>query len=157
MIQDNHKRRDAASRIVKAPPSSVYQAFMNPEALVAWLPPAGMEGRIDVFDARVGGRYQMTLTYTGSAQLTGKTTENTDVARGKFVELIRDKRIVQEVEFESEDPAFAGTMIMTWTLRAVPEGTEVAIVCENVPEGIRQEDHEEGMRSTLANLAEYLE
>ncbi|MFC5651153.1 SRPBCC domain-containing protein [Paenibacillus solisilvae] len=64
---------------------------------------------------------------------------------------------MQVVEFESEDPVFAGEMIMTWTVAAVPEGTMVTIVCENVPEGIRKEDHDVGLRSTLENLAVYTE
>jgi len=48
-------------------------------------------------------------------------------------------------------------MIMTWTFTAVFGGTEVANVCENVPEGIRREDHLEGFRSTLQKLAAYME
>jgi len=48
-------------------------------------------------------------------------------------------------------------MLMTWSLAAVPGGTEVTIVCENVPEAIRQDDHLEGFRSTLQNLAAYIE
>jgi uncharacterized protein YndB with AHSA1/START domain len=73
------------------------------------------------------------------------------------LEFTPNERIVQLVEFESENPVFAGEMIMTWTLAAVPEGTTVTIVCENVPEGIRKEDHDVGLRSTLENLAVYTE
>jgi hypothetical protein len=57
-----------------------------------------------------------------------------------------NERIVHSVEFESEDPAFAGEMKMTWTLSAVPGGTHVAIRCENVPAGIRHEDNETASR-----------
>jgi hypothetical protein len=32
---------------------------MDPDVLVAWLPPARMTGRIHAFDARVGGGYRM--------------------------------------------------------------------------------------------------
>ena len=71
--------------------------------------------------------------------------------------LIPDGRIVQVIEFESEDPAFAGTMTVDWTLADVPGGTEVTILCENVPEGIRPDDHETGLRSTLENLAAFTE
>lgn len=157
MAKDNPNRIDFAKRIVKAPPSGIYQAFLNPKSLVSWLPPRGMEGRIDEFQAWEGGIYRITLTYVGSERIAGKTTENSDVVQAKFLELAEDKRIVQQIRFESEDPAFAGNMTMTWNLRTVPEGTEVSIVCENVPEGIRQEDHEEGLKSTLANLADFLE
>lgn len=156
-MNDKSKRTDTASRNIQVPPQAIYRAYMDPKALVAWLPPKGMEGRIDAFEARVGGIYRMTLTYIGSDHPTGKSSENADVAQGEFLELVPDKRIVQRIVFDSEDPAFAGAMIMTWHLDEVPGGTEVTIVCENVPEGIRQEDHEAGMSSTLANLAAFLE
>ena len=87
----------------------------------------------------------------------GKTSEHSDVVEGKFLELVPDERVVQLVEFESENPAFVGAMTMTWSLAAVPGGTEVTILCENVPEGIRQEDHDAGLRSTLENLAAFTE
>ena len=152
-------RTDIASRIVKAPPSIVYRAFVDPQAWLDWLPPKGMVGHIHTFDAREGGTYRLTLTYADSDDPVayGKTTDNTDVVQGTFVALEQDRRIVQQVEFESEDAAFAGTMKMSWTLTVVPEGTEVVIVCDNVPEGIRREDHEDGLNSTLDNLAAYVE
>lgn len=100
----------------------------------------------------------MALTFAQPGHSTpGKTSEDTDVVEGRFLELLPDERIVQLVKFESEDPAFAGAMTMTWTLTAVPGGTEVAILCENVPEGIRQEDHDAGLKSTLDNLATFVE
>ncbi|HEX9467700.1 MAG TPA: hypothetical protein VGA11_04765 [Acidimicrobiia bacterium] len=34
-------------------------------------------------------------------------------------------RVVQAVDFVSDDPAFAGTMTMTWAVRAVDGGTRV--------------------------------
>jgi uncharacterized protein YndB with AHSA1/START domain len=100
----------------------------------------------------------MSLTYVGTEHSTlGKTSEHADVFQGRFLELVPDERIVQLVEFESDDPMFAGAMTMTWTLSAVPEGTDVTIICKNVPEGIRQDDHDAGMRSTLENLAAFTE
>jgi uncharacterized protein YndB with AHSA1/START domain len=100
----------------------------------------------------------MSLTYLDPDHSTsGKTSTHADVVQGRFVELVPDERIVQLVEFESEDPALEGAMSITWTLAAVPGGTEVTIVCSNVPEGIRQDDHDAGLRSTLANLAAFTE
>lgn len=141
-----------------ASPRSIYQAFVHPEALVSWLPPDGMRGQVYAFDARNGGAYRLSLTYVDPDHSTpGKTSEHADVIQGRFLELVPNERIVQLVEFESEDPAFEGTMKMTWTLATVPAGTEVTIICENVPEGIRQQDHDAGLRSTLENLAAFTE
>jgi uncharacterized protein YndB with AHSA1/START domain len=131
---------------------------MDPDALVSWLPPKGMKARIDAYDPREAGTYRMVLTYDQpDHRAPGKTSEHSDVVRGRFLELVPNERIVQLVEFESEDPAFAGEMKMTWTLTAVPGGTNVALRCENVPAGIRHEDHEAGFRSTLENLAVFTE
>lgn len=151
-------RIDSASRIIKASPSNIYKALVDPEALVLWLPPKGMRGQILEFEARTGGSYQMSLTYIEEDHSTrGKTSEHADVVNGRFLELTPDERIVQAVVFQSDDPTFAGEMIMTWTIAAILGGTAVTIVCENVPEGIRKEDHDVGLRSSLENLAEYIE
>jgi uncharacterized protein YndB with AHSA1/START domain len=152
------KRIDSASKVIKASPENIYKAFADPGSLISWLPPKGMKGQVLEFDARDGGAFQMSLTYLEADHSTqGKTSEHTDVVKGRFLELIPDKQIAQLVEFQSDDPAFAGEMIMTWSLAAVPEGTLVTIVCENVPEGIRKEDHDVGLRSSLENLADYVE
>jgi hypothetical protein len=68
-----------------------------------------MQGRIDSFDPREGGMYRMALTYEQPVHsVAGKTSQHSDVVRGRFLKLVADERIVQLVEFESEDPAFAG-------------------------------------------------
>jgi uncharacterized protein YndB with AHSA1/START domain len=150
------KRTDAASRVIKATPAALYRAFVDPAAVASWLPPKGMKAHLHALEPRPGGAYRMTLTYDDPNHAAhGKSAEGADVVEGRFVELVPDARVVQRFEFQSEDPAFAGVMTMTWTLTPVPGGTEVTIVCENVPEGIRQEDHEAGMGSTLENLAAY--
>ena len=122
----------------------------------AWRPPAGMRAEVYAFDAREGGGYRMAFVYE-DASVRGKTGENADVFEGRFVELVPKVRIVERVVFRSDDPAFAGAMTVTTTLTPVPGGTEVGIVCENVPAGIRAEDHQVGMASTLANLAAFVE
>ncbi|GHD03628.1 hypothetical protein [Novosphingobium pokkalii] len=42
--------------------------------------------------------------------------------------------------FESEDPAFGGTMTITTRLMLVRDGTKVTFVAENVPPGISESD-----------------
>lgn len=150
-------RTDRASRLVHANSAEIYRAFTNSDALLKWLPPRGMLGQFERFDARPGGGYRLRLTYRDSSSAPGKSSADSDVVEVRFVEMVPDRRIVQAVDFVADDPAFAGTMTMTWTLTDVPGGTEVSIVAKNVPEGIRQEDHDEGLSSSLENLAHYLE
>ncbi|HTV70093.1 MAG TPA: SRPBCC family protein [Rhizobiaceae bacterium] len=148
-------RTDTCSRLIKAPAQKIYRAFTDPDAWVKWLPPEGMTGKMHHFDPRPGGTYRMTLTYAAAGA--GKSSDDTDVVEGTFVELVPNERVVQEVVFDSDDPAFAGTMTMSWSLAPVAGGTEVEIIAENVPPGISKEDHDAGLRSTLENLAAFVE
>ncbi len=43
--------------------------------------------------------------------------------------------MVQTVDFVSDDPAFAGTMTMTWAVHAVDGGTLVEFVADGVSVG----------------------
>jgi hypothetical protein len=61
------------------------------------------------------------------------TAPGLDIVRGRFLELITDERIVQLVEFESEDPAFAGEMKMTWALTPVPEAPKLQSFVRTYP------------------------
>jgi uncharacterized protein YndB with AHSA1/START domain len=135
----------------------VYAAFIDPEALVAWLPPTGMTGRVERFDARPGGTYRMVLTYTEPPAARGKATTDSDIVEARFIEVVPGARIVQAVDFVSDDPRNAGTMTMTWEVTPVDAGTRVEFRADNVPEGISAEDHATGITSSLANLATYLE
>jgi uncharacterized protein YndB with AHSA1/START domain len=150
-------RTDTASRTVTAAPDRVYAALVNPEAMLEWLPPSGMTARFERFDARPGGGYRMVLTYADAAGAPGKATADSDVVDVRFIELVPGVRVVQAVDFDSEDPAFEGTMTMTWELVGADGGCRVEIRADHVPLGISAEDHAAGLASSLANLADYLE
>ena len=150
-------RTDTASRTIPVPPDRVYAALVDPEALAAWLPPQGMRGRFERFDARPGGSYRLVLTYEDAGGGHGKASADSDVVEARFVDLVPGARVVQEVTVESDDPSFAGTMTMTWAIRPVDGGALVEITADDVPDGISAEDHASGMASSLANLAAHLQ
>ena len=150
-------RTDTAARVIAAPPHSIYAALIDPDALVAWLPPGGMSGRFESFDARPGGSYRMVLTYADASGAPGKATADADIVEARFVDLVPDERVVQAVDFVSDDPAFAATMTMTWEVTAVEGGSRVEFRADDVPDGISAEDHAAGLTSSLANLAAYME
>jgi uncharacterized protein YndB with AHSA1/START domain len=144
------------SRVIAAPRAHVFAAFTSADSLLAWLPPSGMHGSLETFEPRTGGGYRLTLTYEHD-EGRGKTTSNTDVVNVEFVELVPDERIVESCTFETDDPAFAGAMIMTWTFEDAAADTRVALAVENAPAGISEVDHEAGVRSSLDNLARFVE
>jgi hypothetical protein len=48
-------------------------------------------------------------------------------------------------------------MRITWVLEPARDGTLVTVRCDDVPSGIRAEDHQAGLTSTLDNLAAFVE
>src|SRR5688500_19006291 len=101
---------------------------MNPEAMAVWRPPEGMRATIFEFEPREGGVFRMALEYESEAHdLPGKSSEHADIVQGRFGALVPGRRIVERVEFDAGDPAFAGTMTVTTTLEPVAGGTEVNI------------------------------
>ena len=75
----------------------------------------------------------------------GKTTDDSDVVDTRILDVVPGERLVQAVDFASDDPAFAGTMTMTWSVEPQGDGTRVVILAEDVPSGISAEDHGEGI------------
>ena len=151
-------RIHSGARLIRAAPETIYRAFMSPEAIAEWRPPEGMKATIFEFDPREGGVFRMALEYEIEAHdLPGKSSEHADIVHGRFGALVPDRQIVERVEFESADPAFAGTMTVTTTLEPVAGGTEVTIRCDDVPEGISESDHKAGIDSSLEKLARFTE
>jgi uncharacterized protein YndB with AHSA1/START domain len=140
-----------------APPERVYAALIDPAALTTWLPPSGMTARFEHFDLRPGGSYRLVLTYIDDSGAPGKASVDTDIVDARFVDVVPDVRLVQAVDFVSDDPAFEGTMTMTWQVTAVDDGTRVDITAADVPDGISAEDHAAGLESSLDNLARYVQ
>ncbi|NPD06150.1 ATPase [Nocardioides sp. zg-1308] len=146
---------DEAQAVVTAPRDDVFAALVDEDARTVWLPPAGMSGRFTHFDARAGGGYCLVLTYDDEATL-GKSGGNTDVVEVRFVSVDAPRRLVEEADFVSDDPRFAGTMTLTWALEPVDGGTRVAITATGVPDGISSADHAAALASTLGNLDGYV-
>src|ERR1051325_1827168 len=62
-------------RVLGATPGRVYRAFLDPDAMVKWLPPNGFTGKVHHLEARVGGSYKMSFTNfsTGKSHSFGGT------------------------------------------------------------------------------------
>jgi uncharacterized protein YndB with AHSA1/START domain len=146
------------SKVIKASQDRLYLAFTNPEALAIWLAPGEMTGQVHKFDLKVGGGYQMSLFYPPSEKESrGKTTDKEDRYSAMFLVLVPNKRIVQAITFDSEDPAFSGEMTMEVILEAMDIGTKVTIMFSNIPLGISLKDNEAGTISSLDKLARFVE
>ncbi|MCW6536895.1 SRPBCC domain-containing protein [Sphingomonas lycopersici] len=154
--QSMNSQSHSASRIIIATPRAIFCAIVDPEVLVKWRAPVGMEAVLLSFDPRLGGGYKMVLRYKdGTGQ--GKTTADSDVVLAHFEALEAEERIVEAITFENAGPAFGGTMRLTTTMKPVTGGTRVTLLAEEVPAGISEADHVAGMEAVLKNLANLLE
>lgn len=134
-------------RVLRAPPERVYRAFLDPDAMVKWLPPNGFTGKVHALDARVGGTYRMSFTNfaNGTSHSFG----------GTYLELVPHERIRHTDIFD--DPNLPGEMQVTITLKKVSCGTELSIMQEWLPDIIPPEACCLGWQESLALLAKLVE
>lgn len=148
------QRTDSVSRVILAAPRVLYRAHLDPEMIANWRVPNGMRAEVLDFDGRLGGGYRMALHYERESEDGhGKSEPGVDRFTGTFVELEPDEKVVERIQFESADPAFAEPMIITTILRPVRDGTKVTVVCSKVSAAISHEDHIAGITSSLSQLA----
>ena len=144
-------------RRIAAPRATVYRALLDAQDVAVWMVPDGMTSEVHSFDARVGGEFRISLTYTSPAT-TGKTTAQTDTFHGQFVELVLDERVVETVEFETPNPDMQGEQTITITLAEAPGGgTELTAEHANLPRGLSETDNELGWSMSLGKLAKLAE
>jgi uncharacterized protein YndB with AHSA1/START domain len=134
-------------RVLRATPERIYRAFLDPDAMVKWLPPNGFTGRVHHLEAKVGGTYKMSFTNfsSGSGHSFG----------GEYLELVPNERIKHTDSFD--DPNLPGEMQTTIVLKAVFCGTEVTIVQEGIPVAIPPEACYLGWQESLTLLAQLVE
>jgi uncharacterized protein YndB with AHSA1/START domain len=134
-------------RVIRAPAERVYRAFLDPEAMVKWLPPHGFTGKVHSIDAREGGGYRMSFT--------NFSTRTSHSFGGRYVELVPNQRLRYTDAFD--DPNLPGSMQVTVTLRQVMCGTELTIVQEGLPAVIPVEMCYLGWQESLNMLARLVE
>ena len=134
-------------RVLRATPEKIYQAFLDADAMVKWLPPNGFTGKVHHLDAKVGGTYKMSFT--------NFTTGRSHSFGGRYLELVPHERIRHTDTFD--DPNLPGEMQTTVSLKKVSCGTEVHIAQEGIPEAIPEEACYLGWQESLALLAQLVE
>ena len=134
-------------RVLKSTPDKIYRAFLDPDAMVKWLPPHGFTGKVHHLEARVGGTFRMSFTNFGSG--------NSHSFGGSYLELVPNERIRHTDKFD--DPNLPGEMQVTIELKAVFCGTDLSIVQEGVPAVIPAEACYLGWQESLKLLAELVE
>jgi uncharacterized protein YndB with AHSA1/START domain len=134
----------------------VYRALLEPDAVRLWMVPDDMTSQIHSFEAREGGAFRISLTYDAPTTA-GKSTAQTDTLHGRFVELIPDTKVVQAVEFETDDPTLTGSMTITYLLEDADGGTLLTGLHEDVPAGVSPDANELGWNMSMDKLTRLVE
>ena len=130
-------------RVFATTPEKVFRAFVEPDALAAWLPPYGFLCTVHEFDARAGGGHRMSFR--------NFTTGDSHAFEGSYREFVPGERLVYTDRFD--DPNLPGEMLVTVTFRQVSVGTEVTIEQSGIPDLIPREGCYLGWQDSLDKLA----
>lgn len=150
-------RTSINSKEIQADIETVWDAFTEKKALEYWLAPYGMTGKIHDFDLKVGGGYEMSLYYKDN-KTQGKTSGNEDRFSATFTEIKPFERIVQTINFQSDNSKFKDEMTMEVQLDKLDtNSTKVTIIFRNIPTGIDPKDNEDGTEQSLQKLAKFIE
>ena len=134
-------------RVLRSKPERVYRAFLDPEALVKWMPPHGFTAKVHQMEPRVGGTYKMSFK--------NFSTGNGHSFGGKYLELVPNEKIRHTDKFD--DPNLPGELQVTITLKQVSVGVELQIVQEGIPDVIPVEACYLGWQESLTLLAQLVE
>ncbi len=134
-------------RVIRAPAERIYRAFIDPDAMVKWLPPHGFTGKVHSMDARVGGGYRMSFTNFG--------TGGSHSFGGTYLELVPGEKLRYNDQFESAE--LPGQMEVTVELKANMVGTELHIEQKGIPDAIPVEFCYLGWQESLEMLAKLVE
>ena len=134
-------------RVLKTTPEKLYRAFLEPEALVKWLPPYGFTCKVHHMEVKVGGSYKMSFT--------NFTTGQSHFFGGKYIELVPGKRLRYTDQFD--DPNLPGEITVTIEFKEVSCGTELNIEQAGLPAAIPVEMCYLGWQESLMQLANLVE
>lgn len=125
------------SRYFDAPPSMVYQAFVDPDQISQWFGPLVFHVPRDTvsIDAKAGGRWQMTMV--GNSDPEWKAPINST-----FTEVIENQLLVG-YELSEGFPGMPDGTKMTLSLEFIPEGegTRLELRQGPFPEQMRELSH----------------
>jgi uncharacterized protein YndB with AHSA1/START domain len=134
-------------RVLNTTPERLYRAFIDPAAMVKWLPPHGFTATVHHMDARVGGGHKMSFT--------NFTTGKSHSFGGTYLELTPNERIRYTDSFD--DSNMSDEMQVTVEFRPVLCGTELSIIQAGIPAAIPVEFCYRGWQESLMLLAQLVE
>lgn len=137
------------TRMLDAPREAVFKAWTDPAQVVRWKGPRGIQAEVQKMDARAGGSYRVAMHGTPNGVM---------VVRGVYREFVPPERLVFTWAWEEDATTHrAGhETLVTVTLRAVGNRTELTLRHENFDSAQSRDSHGHGWNGSFDKLAEFL-
>ena len=140
MNLENEETRLELTRVFRAPPEMVFEAWLEREAFQSWIGPEGISCELTLHEPRVGGRYRLVMNLPSGERLPV-------VGMFKRIEPASCLAFTWTREGSELDS------LVTVTLRPHPEGTTLTLTHEGqLITAANREEHVRGWSSTLEKL-----
>lgn len=149
-------RIDSASRIIMASARTLFRTFHDPETFKYWRTPDGTMGGLTVLQPQIGGAWCLTILHPDRAEI-GGVPSGIETITGRFIDMLPDAQVVEEINYVSEDPAYAGVMTLTTSLEPMKDGTKVTLRAVGMPPVLAQDSHRAALSAALHRLARLTE
>jgi uncharacterized protein YndB with AHSA1/START domain len=136
-------------RVFDAPREKVFDAWIDPRQLGAWMGPRGVRAEAPVLEAKVGGRYRVVM-HMDSGQ--------TPAVGGVYREIARPERLVFTWAWEGEHPGGVANheTLVTLTFRDVGGKTEMTMRHDGFENDAARDSHSHGWNGSFDKLGEML-
>ncbi|WP_455375634.1 SRPBCC family protein [Kaarinaea lacus] len=136
-------------------PPHVFEAWSNPEALGQWFGPHSHKCKVEKYDFRVDGEYQIRMIPVAEDTDCAGDSSKDSVCAGTFVEIIPDRKIAMTFGWIENGGDINGTLL-TIEFNETSNGTEVTLLHERLPNKPAADAHRGGWEGTLEGLETYL-
>jgi len=143
------------SRHYKASIEQVFAAWSDPQALGQWFGPSSHNCKIETFDFRTGGKYQIRMIPVGEDSDCGGDSTQDSVCAGEFVEINSPNKIAMTFTW-IENGGDVGDTMLTVELKSRGNGTDVLLIHEKLPNEAMRQAHASGWAGSLESLEHYL-
>lgn len=131
------------TRIFDAPPSRIFDAWLDREEWQAWIGPEGVNCEVPLLEPRVGGRYRLIMHLSDGRVLP---------VAGVFTAIETAKTFAFTWGMEGD----ARETLVTIKLRDIGGRTELTLRQEGLPSVADRDDHGRGWNSALNKLGTHL-
>lgn len=138
----------AITRTFDAPRERVFAAWTDPKQVALWMGPGEMRCEVTALDARAGGSYRLVLhAGAGGAR---------HIARGTYRAVEPPERLVFTWAWEDPETHAAGPeTLVTLTLRALGDRTELTLRHEGFESESARDSHQGGWTQCFDKLAKF--